>query len=97
MQSSGEPGPDGLRPSHIKQMTGAKAADAKDKVVTKLSKFIKVCLSGSIPYSIRQLIFGANLLALRTKGESFRPIAVGLKACFESRMRRHARNSSNYP
>ena len=78
MQTGGAPGPDGLRPVHVKQMTGPKAADARETVMAERSKFIKLCLSGLVPPNIRHLFFGANLLAFKKKDGGLRPIAVGL-------------------
>ena len=78
LQTAGAPGPDGLRPCHIKQFCGLSAGDAGNATFRFLSEFINLCLSGNIPSSVRPLFFGASLCALRKKDGGLRPIAFGL-------------------
>lgn len=76
---AGAPGPDGLRPSHLKQLCGGSAGVAQEKTISALRNFSNVCLSGNIPSAVRPLFFGASLCALRKKdGVSLRPIAIGI-------------------
>lgn len=60
MSTAGTPGPDGLRPSHIKQMTGALAINTRDRTFNELKRFVYVCMKGSIPLSVEPLFFGAT-------------------------------------
>ena len=77
MPTCGAPGPDGLRPSHLRQFLGSDANDAKEETLTEQTRFIGICLAGSVPIGIRPFMFGASLVALRKK-ENLPPIAVGL-------------------
>ena len=78
MPAGGAPGIDGLRPSHLKQLVGPSAGDARDRASGALEDFVAVCLSGDIPPNIRPYFFGAALCALRKKDGGLRPIAIGL-------------------
>ena len=79
LPAAGAPGPDGLRPSHLKQLCGASAGAAQERTIVALRNFSNVCFSGNIPFAIRPLFFSANLCALRKKdGVSLRPIAIGI-------------------
>jgi hypothetical protein len=76
--SAGAPGPDGLRPGHLKQLTGPLAGAAQEDLLAALQDFCNLCLAGLVPLSVRPLFFGAGLIALRKKDGGLRPIAIGL-------------------
>ena len=78
MSTGGAPGPDGLRPSHLKQMTRSKAGLSKDKLFSEIKRFSIICIKGLIPRTARSSFFGANLIALKKKDGGLRPIAIGL-------------------
>ena len=70
LPAAGAPGPDGLRPSHLKQLCGQSAGTSRESFISALRNFTNVCLSGNIPADIRPFFFGASLCALRTKRRS---------------------------
>ena len=70
-------GPDGLRPQHLRDLTGPSANEGGHRLITALTSFTKLVLEGRTPPSIRPAFFGASLIALKKKGGGFRPIAVG--------------------
>ena len=78
LQTAGAPGPDGLRPCHLKQLCGLTDTEAREEAFNALRGFAETCLAGDFPQRIRPALFGASLCALRKKdGISVRPIAVG--------------------
>jgi len=70
-------GPDGLRPQHLKDLTSASAGDAGRRLLTSLTDFANMCLSGRVPAEIQPVFCGAALCALNKKDGGIRPIAVG--------------------
>ena len=46
-------------------------------MISRLTDFANVCLSGNVPPSIRPIFCGASLCALNKKDGGIRPIAVG--------------------
>ena len=70
-------GPDGLRPQHLKDMTGPTTNGGAQALISALSRFVTVVLQGKTPTSIRPFFFGASLTALTKKEGGIRPIAVG--------------------
>ena len=70
-------GPDGLRPSHLKQMTGREASDGTEKLLDSLLNFTNLCLSGHVPSQIQPEFFGCRLLAFGKPDGGVRPIAIG--------------------
>ena len=70
-------GPDGLRPQHLKDLTSESAERGGKELVQALSSFITHILEGRTPTFVRQVFFGANLIALRKKEGGVRPIAIG--------------------
>ena len=78
MPAGGAPGPDGLRPSHLKQLVGPNAGESRTSAIQALENFISVCLAGNIPLNIRPLLFGVSFCALSKKDGGLLPIAVGL-------------------
>ena len=70
-------GPDGLRPQHLKDMTGPINNGGAQALISALSRFVTMVLQGKVPISIRPFFFGASLTALTKKDGGIRPIAVG--------------------
>ena len=70
-------GPDGLRPQHLTDLTSASAGDAGKRLLTRLTDFANLCLSGRVPAGIQPVFCGASLCALNKKDGGIRPIAVG--------------------
>ena len=69
-------GLDGLRPRHLKDMTGSSAAGGGQMFLQSLTFFINFILSGEATHPARHFFFGATLIALNKKDGSVRPIAV---------------------
>jgi len=76
--AGGAPGPDGLRPVLLKQLTGPRAGPARQALQQVILDFCDLALSGAVPPAIRHLFFGANLIVFRKKDGGPRPIAIGL-------------------
>ena len=70
-------GLDGLRPHHLKDMTGQITGIAGQRLIVSLTEFCNMCLAGQVPPAIRPILYGASLCALTKKGGDVRPIAVG--------------------
>ena len=70
-------GPDGLRPQHLKDMTGSSAAGGGQMLLQSLTSFINFILAGEVTHPVRHFFFGATLIALNKKDGGVRPIAVG--------------------
>ena len=70
-------GLDGLRPQHVKDMIGAQTGATGQLLMTRLTKFTNICLSGHVPLVIRPVFCGASLCAISKKDGGIRPIAVG--------------------
>ena len=70
-------GPDGLRPQHLKDLTGTSAGRGGKDLLRALTSLINLVLAGRTPTSIRPFFFGATLIALQKKEGGVRPIAVG--------------------
>ena len=70
-------GPDGLRPSLLRQLVGKEFVGSRDKILDSLQSFAATCVAGKVPSSISKFFFGATLCALRKKDGKVRPIAVG--------------------
>ena len=70
-------GPDGLRPQHLKDLTGASAGDAGRRLLAQLTEFANLCLTGRVSAAIQPVLCGASLCALTKKDGGIRPIAVG--------------------
>ena len=60
-------GPDGLRPQHLKDLTGPSSEGGGHALLSVLASFLSLILSGGTPLSIRPYFFGANLFALEKK------------------------------
>ena len=70
-------GHDGLRPKHLKDLTSASAGDTGHRLLTQLTEFANLCLTGRVPVVIQPVFCGAALCALTKKNGGIRPIAVG--------------------
>ena len=70
-------GPDGLRPSHLKQLTGKEALDGAELLLSSLLNFTNLCLAGHVPRLIQPKFFGCRLLAFQKPDGGSRPIAIG--------------------
>ncbi|CAE1263915.1 unnamed protein product [Acanthosepion pharaonis] len=70
-------GVDGLRPGHIKDLISAHTAEAGEHLKISITALINSLLRAEIPQHARDLIFSANLTALKRKDGGIRPIAVG--------------------
>ena len=70
-------GLDGLRPQHIKDLTNMHTGEAGQRLISRLTDFVNLCLAGRVPASIRPIFCGASLCALNKKDGGIRPIAVG--------------------
>ena len=70
-------GPEGLRPQHLKDLVSATAEKPGKELLSALTSFINLVVSGKTPHETRSTFFGASLIALRKKGGGVRPIAVG--------------------
>ena len=70
-------GPDGLLPQHLKDLISASAGFGGKKLLTALTSFTNLVLSGDTPAQMRPLFFGATLTALNKKDGGVRPIAIG--------------------
>ena len=68
-------GPDGLKPQHLKDLTSD--ITSSDALLTLITNFINLLLSGRCPDNVRPFLFGGNLTALTKKDGGVRPIAVG--------------------
>ena len=67
-------GPDGLTAQHLRDLLSG----APDQVfVSALTDFVNILLTGELPVSVREILFGGRLVALQKKDGGIRPIAVG--------------------
>lgn len=70
-------GLDGMRPQHLKDMTTTFTGPDGKQLISSLTRFVGLCLTGQVPLPVRPVFFGASLTALAKKGGGVRPIAVG--------------------
>ena len=70
-------GPDGLRPQHLEDMTGAAAGEGGRLLLQALTSFINLVLQGKVAQPARHFFLGATLIALAKKDGGVRPIAAG--------------------
>ena len=70
-------GPDGLRPGHLQSLTSRWAAEAGVRLLSSLTEFVNLILSGGVPEFAVGVFYGASLCALSKKDGGVRPIAVG--------------------
>ena len=77
MSTASAAGPDGLRPSHLRQLIGPDAGGSREQLLEALGNFASLCTKGQVPQEAAPYFFGAALCALRKKDGAARPIAVG--------------------
>ena len=70
-----EPGPSGLRPSHLKECV--RNAGASQAFWAGLSAFVKAAVRGALPAVLAPILCASNLIPLKKKDGGIRPIAVG--------------------
>jgi hypothetical protein len=70
-------GLDGITPQHLKDLTSPLAGDAGETLLKELTALTNVMLAGKVCADVVPILYGANLIALKKKDGSFRPIAVG--------------------
>ena len=70
-------GCDGLRPQHLKDLTGPSAGDGGVLLLKALEGLLTLILEGRTPSEIQPILFGASLTPLKKKSGGIRPIAVG--------------------
>jgi len=73
-------GPDGLRPQHLKDLTSMSAGDAGHRLLTRLTEFTNLCLTGRVPAVIQPVFCGTSLCTLNKKDSGICVIAIGNKA-----------------
>ena len=77
LRPSSAGGVDGLRPGHLKDLVAHQTAETGRRLMKALANLCLKLLRGQIPQHARDLLFAANLTALRKKDGGIRPIAVG--------------------
>ena len=70
-------GTDGLMPQHLKDLISSGAGSGRVAILSALTSFVDLVLSGNTPTSVRRFFFSANLFALQKKGDGVQPISVG--------------------
>ncbi|KAJ0182426.1 hypothetical protein K1T71_001795 [Dendrolimus kikuchii] len=70
-------GLDGLTPQHLKDLTSGGNGHAGEILLQDLTALINLMLSGRVHNDILDVLYGANLCALKKKDGGIRPIAVG--------------------
>ena len=75
--SGSSAGLDGLRPAHLKNLTGKSAGEAGARLVTALTALVNTAAAGRLPACARDAFYSASLTALRKSDGGLRPIAVG--------------------
>lgn len=71
------PGPDGLRPQHLKDLLKFQRKQDPLKVNKVLCRPLNLLLSGKAPKTLAPFLSGANLIALNKDEGAIRPIAIG--------------------
>ena len=61
--------PEGLRPQNLKDLVSASAERPGKELLSTLTSFINLVVSGKTPHEARSTFFGASLIALWKKGE----------------------------
>ena len=70
-------GVDRLRPGHLNDLVAPQTVEAGRRLLKAIANLCSKLLRGQIPQHARDLLFAANLTALRKKDGGIRPIAVG--------------------
>ena len=71
------PGPDGMRPEHLKEALAAVSQNRSSRFQSVLSALVNFLASGGLPAEVAPYTGGANLFAGKKKDGTHRPIAVG--------------------
>ena len=69
-------GVDGLRPGHLNDLVAPQTGEAGRRLLIALANLCSKLLRGQIPQHARDILFAANLTALRKKDGGIRTIAV---------------------
>ena len=70
-------GPTGLRPQHVKDALSPSANEAGNNLLSHLTDYINLLLTGNIPALIKPVVSSATLITLAKKCGGIRPIAIG--------------------
>ncbi|XP_072947725.1 uncharacterized protein [Epargyreus clarus] len=70
-------GLDALTPQHFKDLVCGATGDSGRVLLNDITNLINFMLSGKVNPEVTNLLYGANLCALKKKDGSIRPIAVG--------------------
>lgn len=70
-------GLDGLSPQHYKDLIFGTTGDTGRVVLESVTQLVNLMLSGKVCTEITDVLYGANLCALKKKDGGIRPIAVG--------------------
>lgn len=70
-------GLDGLSPQHLKDLVCSGAGEAGESLLKELTALVNLMLCGKVNEVVIDVLYGANLCALRKKDGGIRPIAVG--------------------
>lgn len=71
-------GPDGLRPIHLLDMTSIEAGHDGESLLSHLTSFVNLVLSGGVPPPVRHIFFGASLTVLNKPDGGYSPHCCGL-------------------
>ena len=71
------PGPDGMRPEHLKEALAAVAQNRSSRFQSVLAALVNLLASGGVPEEVAPYLGGANMFAAKKKDGGYRPIAVG--------------------
>ena len=70
-------GLDGLSPQHLIDLTSEELGNVGSALLVHLTSLINLMLSGNVNESIIDILYGANLIALKKRDGGIRPIAIG--------------------
>jgi len=68
-------GPDGLRPQHLKVLTGCKISGPE--LTASLTALVNLLLAGKCPCAVAKCFFGGKLIAIKKDNGDVRPIVIG--------------------
>ena len=71
------PGPDGMRPEHLKEALAAVAQNRSGRFQSAIVALVNFLSSGGLPDEVAPYMGGANMFAAKKKDGGYRPIAVG--------------------
>ena len=69
-------GPTGLRPQHVKDALSPSANEAGNNLISRLTDYTNLLLTGNIPVFIKPVVSTATLISLAKKCGGIRPIAI---------------------